>query len=74
MDLLEEQIQLHSRSGNICIIGELNARIAEHLDSVHNDSDRFIPESIPYEMDNTMPLRYNQYKICNERGESITDL
>ena len=37
MDLLEEQIQLHSRSGNICIIGDLNARTAENLDYVHND-------------------------------------
>ena len=74
MDLLEEQIQLHSRSGNICIIGDLNARTAENLDYVHNDSDKFIPESIPYEMDNTMPIRYSQYKICNGRGEFISDL
>ena len=74
MDLLEEQIQLHSTSGNSCIIGDLNARTSENLDYVHNDSDKFIPESIPYEMDNTMPIRHSQYKICNERGEYISDL
>ena len=48
MYLLEEQIQLHSRIGNICIIGDLNARTVENLDYVHNDSDKFIPESIQY--------------------------
>jgi hypothetical protein len=60
--------------GNLVVLGDLNARTANNLDHVHNDTNRFIPESIPYDIDNNMSIRNNQDKILNDRGSNLLDL
>ena len=71
---MEKQIHLYSQQGNLIILGDINARTSQHLDHVYNDSDKLIPELISYDIDDNMPVRYNQDKILNDRGTTILDL
>ena len=57
MDIWEEQIQHLSTLGDIIILGDINARTANNLDYVCNDTDEFIHNVMPYISDNDMPSR-----------------
>jgi hypothetical protein len=74
LSILEEQIQHFSALGNIILLGDLNARTAKGADFVQNDSDKYLPELIPYVLDNDMPQRHNEDMILNERGSALLDL
>ena len=52
----------------------MNARTACGDDHLRNDTDLFIPDPIPYIMDEDLPSRNNQDLTTNERGKSILDM
>jgi len=56
------------------LVGDFNARLARGADHITNDTDLFIPDPIPYIMDDDLPPRNNQDSITNERGQIILDL
>ena len=43
-------------------------------DHIKNDSDKFIPETIPYMIDVSLPERHSQDKSLNERGTVLMDM
>ena len=55
-------------------MGDTNARTAMQEDHIQNDSDKFIPETIPYMIDVSLPERHSQDKSLNERGTVLMDM
>ncbi len=76
LNVLEEQIQHFSLMGNyIIILGDFNGHIANKADFVISDCYKYLPELIPYSLDDeSLPKRYSQDKIINDRGKAILDL
>ena len=74
IDIVEKQIQHFSALGDIILLGDTNARTACNNDYVINDVDRFIPDVIPYIIDNDLPKRHSQDMTINERGTNILDM
>jgi len=74
VDILEKDIQNFTPLGEIILLGDINARTACNADYLLNDTDKFIPDPIPYIMDDDLPIRSNQDTITNERGLHILDV
>jgi len=74
LNILEEQIQHFSTIGNIILLGDLNARTAKGADFIQDDNDKYLPDIIPYIIDNDMPQRHNEDNVLNDRGSALLDL
>ena len=76
---LESEISQLSHKGNILVIGDLNARIADKLDYIENEIDihdtctlqNLLPED--YSCDFNI-ARNSLDKICNNQGQQLLDL
>ena len=73
-DILENDVKKYLPLGEVILLGDMNARTACGDDHLRNDTDLFIPDPIPYIMDEDLPSRNNQDLTTNERGKSILDM
>ena len=71
---LEEEVKRFSASGQIILMGDLNGRMAREEDFVLFDSDKFIPNDLPYISDLHIPSRVSQDEMINPRGKDLVDL
>ena len=76
IELLEEDIQKLSLSGNIMLLGDLNARTGTESDFIPYDSPNYIPSinELPYIGDGFPPARANQDGVLNDRGKDLLEL
>ena len=74
LNTLEQQVQHFSTLGNIIIMGDLNARTSCNNDHIIDDTDKFLNNYLPYNIDKALPRRASQDKIVNDRGSNLLDL
>jgi len=76
LDILEKDIETYSKSGQIILAGDLNARTGdEQLDLIEQDSSHQFTELFNnIDPDLSIPIRYSKDKTISSRGKILSDL
>jgi exonuclease III len=76
LDILEKDIETHSKSRHIILAGDLNARTGdEQLDLIEQDSiNQFTELFNNIDPDLSIPIRYSKDKTISSRGKILNDL
>jgi exonuclease III len=76
LDILEKDIETHSKSRQIILAGDLNARTGdEQLDLIEQDSiNQFTELFNNIDPDLSIPIRYSKDKTISSRGKILNDL
>ena len=74
LDQVENDIRKLKTSGEILILGDLNARTGNSADYIQNDTSNYLPLDDEYTLDINISPRNSQDTITDERGKHLLEL
>lgn len=73
LELIEKDLLYYKEKGDVLICGDFNARTADKLDVITDDTSKYLPLFDSYSVDNTTRVRRSHDTVIDTRGKELLE-